>query len=115
MVRRLAKVASLEVGATAGEAEATANAVLSDGATVSIPLGDLVDVDRECARLQAESDRLAGAIRGQESKLGNEQFVARAPAPVVEREREKLAAWREQAGSLAERRRALGCVAGSSP
>ncbi len=111
MVRRLAKVASLEIrGRATGETEATANAVLADGATVSIPLGDLVDLERECARLEAESDRLAGAIRGQESKLGNEQFVARAPAEVVEREREKLAAWREQAGSLAERRRALGCA-----
>jgi len=111
MVRRLAKVATLEITArTTGGAEATANAVLADGATVSIPLGDLVDIERECARLKAESDRLAGAIRGQEGKLGNEQFVARAPAEVVGREREKLAAWREQAGSLAERRRALGCA-----
>jgi len=116
MVRRLAKVASLETGADASsEAAATANAVLQNGATVSIPLGDLVDIDRECARLKAESDRLAGAIRGQESKLGNQQFVTRAPADVVEREREKLASWREQAGSLDERRRVLGCVAGLSP
>ena len=115
MVRRLAKAAALDIGiGTGGDAEATANAVLSDGATVSIPLGDLVDVDRECARLKAESDRLDGAIRGQESKLGNEQFVTRAPAEVVAREREKLVSWREQAGSLAERRRALGC-ARSSP
>jgi len=110
MVRRLARVASLESGTDApGKAEATANAVLSQGATVSIPLGDLVDIDRECARLAAESNRLAGAIRGQEGKLGNEQFVSRAPAEVVEREREKLAAWREQAASLTERRRMLGC------
>ena len=116
MVRRLAKVASLETAADASsEAAATANAVLQNGATVSIPLGDLVDIDRECARLTAESDRLAGAIRGQESKLGNEQFVTRAPADVVEREREKLASWREQAASLDERRRVLGCVAGISP
>jgi valyl-tRNA synthetase len=111
MVRHLAKVATLEITAHAtGGAEATANAVLADGATVSIPLGDLVDIERECARLKAESDRLAGAIRGQEGKLDNEQFIARAPAEVVGREREKLAAWREQAGSLAERRRALGCA-----
>ena len=115
MVRRLAKVGSLTTGSgTSGGSEATANAVLADGTTVSIPLGDLVDLNRECARLKTESDRLAGAIRGQEGKLGNEQFVSRAPADVVEREREKLAAWREQAGSLAERRRVLGC-ARSSP
>ena len=49
---------------------------------VSIPLGDLVDLERECARLEAESRRLAGAIRSQESKLDNPQFVSRAPAEV---------------------------------
>jgi valyl-tRNA synthetase len=110
-VRRLAKVAALETaerGAT--ELTACANAVLGDGTQVSIPLGDLVDLDRECARLEAESRRLAGAIRSQETKLENPQFVSRAPAEVVAREREKLASWQEQAGSLAERRRALGCV-----
>ena len=69
-----------------------------------------MDLERECARLEAESHRLAGAIRSQETKLDNPQFVARAPAEVVAREREKLASWQEQAGSLAERRRALGCV-----
>ena len=116
MVRRLAKVASLETAAwRRREVGRPRNAVLSDGATVSIPLGDLVDIDRECARLKAESDRLAGADPEPGEQAGNAQFVSRAPAEVVEREREKLASWREQAGSLAERRRALGCVAGSRP
>ena len=89
------------------------NAVLSDGSAVSVPLGDLVDRDRECARLGVEATRLAGAIRSQESKLGNDQFVAKAPPAIVDRERAKLAAWREQAGVLAEKRRRLGCGAGS--
>ena len=104
-------MASLEIAARgAAELEACANAILSDGTPVSIPLGDLVNLERECARLEAESERLAGAIRNQENKLGNPQFVSRAPADVVARERDKLASWQEQAGSLAERRRALGCV-----
>ena len=110
-VRRLAKVAALDTAARgAAEVNACANAVLADGTQVSIPLGDLVDLERECARLEAESRRLEGAIRSQEAKLDNPQFVSRAPAEVVAREREKLASWQEQAGSLAERRRALGCV-----
>jgi len=53
--------------------------------------------------------RLQGAIEGQQSKLENGQFTSKAPPAVVEREREKLAAWREQAGALAEKRRRLGC------
>jgi valyl-tRNA synthetase len=110
IVERLAKVHGLEVRpGHADHPETTANAVLSDGTTVSVPLGDLVDLDRECARLRSEAERLEGQIRSQESKLGNEQFVAKAPAAVVAREREKLAAWQEQVGALAEKRRRLGC------
>jgi valyl-tRNA synthetase len=111
-VRRLAKVSSLELKEKESDgagAIATANAVLPDGSAVSVPLGDLVDLKKECARLQLEADRLAGAIAGQESKLGNQQFVAKAPETVVAREREKLAAWREQADILADKRKKLAC------
>ena len=109
-IARLAKVSALQVSLDHAEhAEGTANAVLGDGTSVSVPLGDLVDLEKECARLQVEADRLAGAIRGQEAKLGNSEFVAKAPEAVVSREREKLTAWREQAGVLAEKRRRLGC------
>ena len=65
--------------------------------SVFVPLGDAIDVGRECGRLGAEVDRLAALVASQEKKLGNEQFVSRAPADVVERERQKLAAWRSSA------------------
>ena len=42
-----------------------------------------------------------------EKKLGNDQFVGRAPAEVVAREREKLAAWKEQLGVLTAKRAQL--------
>jgi valyl-tRNA synthetase len=113
-VRRLAKVSSLELKekeeeTAAATAIATANAVLADGSLVTVPLGDLIDLKKECARLQLDSDRLGTLILAQESKLDNEQFIAKAPEPVVAREREKLTAWREQAGVLAEKRKKLGC------
>lgn len=108
IVARLAKLSSLDTGA-ADAPEGAAHSILPDGTAVTVPLGDLVDVQKECARLGGEMDRLHQAIRGQEGKLGNEQFTAKAPAAVVEREREKLAAWRDQAGALADKRRRLGC------
>ena len=110
-VRRLAKVSSLELRnrGEEGDATGTAHAVLLDGSAVSIPLGDMVDLARECARLQAEAERLSGLIRGQEAKLGNQEFLAKAPPAVVAREREKLTTWREQAVVLAEKRQRLGC------
>ena len=109
-IQRLAKLSALELQeGEPGSGTGTASSVLPDGSLVNVPLGDLVDLEKECARLLAETERLAGAITGQEQKLGNEQFVSRAPEQVVAREREKLAAWREQAGVLTEKRRKLGC------
>jgi valyl-tRNA synthetase len=107
-VRRLAKLSALAVGnAPAG---AAASAVLSDGSTLVVPLGGMVDLQKECARLGAERDRLAGLVANQEKKLANEQFTSRAPAVVVEGERKKLADWQEQVAKLEERRKALGCT-----
>ncbi|HET7600422.1 MAG TPA: valine--tRNA ligase [Gemmatimonadales bacterium] len=106
-VLRLAKVSELSVGES-GE-RAGGHAVLSDGTSVFVPLGDAIDVARECSRLGGEVDRLLQLITSQEKKLANEQFTAKAPAAVVERERQKLDSWREQAGVLVEKRRLLGC------
>jgi valyl-tRNA synthetase len=106
-IQRLAKLSAL---AFATPAEAVGgHAVLSDGSSVFVPLGDAIDLGRECTRLGGELARLDGLIASQESKLGNERFVSRAPAQVVENERQKLVSWREQAGVLAEKRRLLGC------
>ncbi len=112
LVCRLAKLSSLDVTTRSSEApEDAATAVLSDGSAVTVPLGDLVDKNKECARLKSEADRLTAAIRAQEGKLGNDQFVTKAPAAVVAQERKKLAAWRDQLGVLAEKRQRLGCPA----
>ena len=106
-VSRLAKVSELAFR------EATervgGHAVLSDGTSVFVPLGDAIDVGRECGRLSGEVDRLAQLVASQEKKLGNQQFVSRAPADVVNRERQKLAGWREQREVLVRKRELLGC------
>jgi valyl-tRNA synthetase len=109
-IRRLARVSALSTGAGDGTAEGTAHAVLQDGSTVTVPLGDLIDVARECARLGAELERLTGLIAGQEKKLENEQFTSRAPEAIVAKEREKLGSWREQADTLRRKRTQLGCA-----
>ncbi|MCU0620817.1 MAG: valine--tRNA ligase [Gemmatimonadales bacterium] len=106
-IRRLAKVTALEWGER--EERVGGYEVLGDGTGVFVPLGDAIDVARECGRLAAEVDRLRQLVASQERKLANEQFVARAPAEVVGREREKLAAWRDQVASLEEKRGRLGC------
>ncbi len=69
--------------------------VVTDAATVYIPLGDLVDFEKERARLSGELERVEGEISRVESKLANEGFTSRAPAAVVEGERAKLAKYTE--------------------
>ncbi|MGE3617202.1 MAG: class I tRNA ligase family protein, partial [Gemmatimonadales bacterium] len=109
IISRLAKLADL--GRAAPESDGAASAVLADGTAVTVPLGDLVDVAKECARLGAEADRLRQVIGNQEKKLANEQFTSRAPAEVVRKEREKLAAWLDQVAVLDRKRAQLGCSA----
>ena len=74
-----------------------------------VPLGDAIDIGRECGRLGSEVDRLARLVESQEKKLGNVQFVSRAPSDVVERERQKLTTWNEQREVLVKKRELLGC------
>jgi valyl-tRNA synthetase len=106
-VSRLAKVSDLAFGEPAERVGG--HAVLSDGTAVFVPLGDAIDVGRECGRLSTEVDRLGQLVASQEKKLGNEQFVSRAPVDVVDRERQKLAGWREQREVLVRKRELLGC------
>ncbi|MEP6591840.1 MAG: valine--tRNA ligase, partial [Gemmatimonadota bacterium] len=107
-VRRLAKIESLTVGPAPTEAGGTI--VLDDRTTVIVPLGDLVDLDKECARLGGEMTKLEQLVVAQETKLANENFVSRAPAAIIAKEREKLDAWRAQVVTLREKRGELGCA-----
>jgi valyl-tRNA synthetase len=96
---RLARVQQVDTGADAGGAGA--HAVLRGGVELFIPLADVIDLERERKRLERELERLDGQLRATEGKLGNEQFTARAPQDVVERERAKAENFRDQRNRLA--------------
>ena len=64
-------------------------------AQIYVPLGELVDLDKERARLQAEIERIDGEIARAEGKLKNESFVAKAPQKLVEAEKEKVAKYQD--------------------
>ena len=106
-IERLAKLSRLATEDP--PQEAGAHQVLPDGSTVFVPLGDAIDVARECERLTGELERMDKQLGSVAAKLTNENFVSRAPAEVVEREREKERSWREQREALAEKLRVLGC------
>ena len=65
--------------------------IVMDQATVALPLADVVDIDRERARLAKELDKVAGDLARIDAKLGNEKFTAKAPEHVVEDQRERRA------------------------
>ena len=102
---QLARVSGIAFGAGRGVGAST---VLRDGTEVFLPLEGLVDLERERARLRREIERIAGQVERAETKLGNPNFVGRAPEAVVLREREKLAAFRGQREKLAEKLAVLG-------
>ena len=56
-----------------------------------MPLSDIIDTEKERARLTSELAKLEESAERIEKKLSNEGFVAKAPAAVVEGERAKLA------------------------
>ena len=65
--------------------------ILVGEATVSMPLAGIIDMDAERARLAKERDKAAKEIARIEAKLGNEQFMAKAPEEVIDEQRERLA------------------------
>eukprot|EP00873_Tetraselmis_striata_P030508 jgi/Tetstr1/450772/TSEL_037808.t1 len=60
-------------------------------ASWGLPLADLIDIGAERQRLSKDVKKLEGEIGGLEKKLGNEQFLAKAPEEVIEEQKGRLA------------------------
>ena len=96
---RLASASGIEVAESfpAGRVSAdTCVQVVTPAATAYLPLSDLVDYEKERARLTAEIAKVCAEVERLDRKLSNQGFVAKAPAAVVDAERAKLAAAREK-------------------
>jgi len=88
-LKSLARIESIQWLQAGDEAPESATALVGE-MKVLIPMAGLIDKDAELARLAKEIEKLEKDIARTEGKLGNEKFVAKAPAAVVEKEREKL-------------------------
>jgi len=73
-----------------------------------VPLEGIIDIDVEKARLTKEVESLRGLVRKSEGKLANASFVERAPAEVVEAERQRLAEYKEKVAKIEQGLEALG-------
>jgi valyl-tRNA synthetase len=95
---KLASASSVEAG-VAVEHENCANAV-TDSARIFIPMDELVDKEKELARLNKEKAAVQKDIDFSSNKLNNAGFVAKAPAQQVEAEKAKLAKAQEKMAKI---------------
>ena len=96
---RLASASGIEVAESFPADRVSADTcvqVVTPAATAYLPLSDLVDYEKERARLTAEIAKVRAEVERLDRKLSNQGFVAKAPAAVVDAERAKLAAAREK-------------------
>ena len=96
---RLASASGIEVAESFPADRVSADTcvqVVTPAATAYLPLSDLVDYEKERARLTAEIAKVNAEVERLDKKLSNQGFVAKAPAAVVDAERAKLAAAREK-------------------
>ena len=97
LIERLARVSDVSRADTAPKGAVT---IAVEGGTMCLPLGDIIDIKEEIARLDKTLAKLAKDIDGTEKRLANAGFVANAPADVIEESRERVAQWKEEAATL---------------
>ncbi len=85
-----------------------AMSLLAGSVEIYLPLAGMLDIAKELERLDKELAQAQQEAARLQGKLSNENFVSRAKADVVEREREKLALQEERIGKLKARRAELG-------
>ena len=90
-IGRLARISDISFADAAPKA--SAQLVIGE-ATACLPLGELIDLAAEAARLRKEIAKASDEIARIEKKLSNEKFVANAPEEIVAAEREKLDEYR---------------------
>ena len=110
---RLASASEVEITDKAETFEGIVSAdnavqIITDAATIYLPLADLIDFEKEKARLAGEEKKLVGEIERLEKKLSNEGFVAKAPAAVIDGEKAKLAKYQENLAGVREALAKLG-------
>jgi len=103
LLMKLAKLESIRVLGAGEEAPLAAIALVGD-MQVLVPMAGLIDKDAELARLDKEIQRLEGEVKRIGGKLGNANFVDKAPAEVIAKERSKLTESEQALARLGEQR-----------
>ena len=98
----ITKMANLNSISVVAEKDATASAFMVGTDEYAVPVGDMIDVDAEIQKMEAQLKHLEGFLAGVKKKLSNERFVQNAPEAVVALERKKQSDSEEKIASLKE-------------
>ena len=102
-IKKLANVETVSFVVSKSEVTEKSVSIVTSGTEVYIPLGELVDVDKEMQRLNKELKVMEGEIKRSEGMLNNPGFVAKAPKQLIENEKAKLQVNTEKKAKLLER------------
>jgi valyl-tRNA synthetase len=105
----LAKLESIDILAADATPPACATALVGE-MEIMIPMAGLIDKDAELARLSKAADKLEGDVKRTQGKLGNENFVSKAPAAVIDKEKAKLADAEMQLKKIQEQVEAINAL-----
>jgi valyl-tRNA synthetase len=105
----LAKLESIEILPAGTKAPPSATALVGE-MEIMIPMAGLIDKDAELARLAKAADKLSADAKRTEGKLSNENFVSKAPAAVIDKEKAKLADAQMQLNKIKEQIEAIHAI-----
>jgi len=99
LIANLARLESLTIAPVGKKPRAAATSVI-EGATIFVSLAGIIDFSQEAARLQKEIGKIDAELATLNKKLGNEDFLSKAPEAVVDKVRTQQAAFSEKREAL---------------
>ncbi|HZX46689.1 MAG TPA: valine--tRNA ligase [Clostridia bacterium] len=106
-IERLAAASGVTVREDKEGIPSDAVSAVIEGAQIYIPMEELLDIEKEIERLEREKERLEKELERVNGKLSNKGFVEKAPAEVVEAEKEKLKKYQDMMEKVQERLKSL--------
>jgi valyl-tRNA synthetase len=88
-IKKMARVSEISEGSPSDGERPVATSVVGQ-VEIAVPLGDVIDIEVEKARLKKELARIGKVLEKSEAKLGNAEFRAKAPDHVIEKEEDKV-------------------------
>lgn len=102
-IERFCNPSELKISSEESDIQGEVMSVVLKNVEISLPLAGLINKDEEISRLEKELTKLQSEIDRVEKKLSNEKFVSSAPEAVVNKEREKGEAYKEQYRTVEEK------------